>query len=104
MTRQVYGIGYSKRKLSDVARIARSLDAVVFDIRWRAGSRNPSWNKSTLQRTLGERYVRARELGNVNYKGTVRERVREITVSRVSPGGPGILQGSALSNESFLLL
>ena len=73
MTQKVYGMGYSGRTLSDIVRIARSLDAVIFDIRWRAGSRNPSFNKSTLQRTLGERYARARELGNVNYKGAVSE-------------------------------
>jgi uncharacterized protein (DUF488 family) len=64
----IYTIGYSGIQQADLVGLVRQLDLMVLDIRYRAGSRKPDWNKSALVNVLGERYVHVRELGNVNYR------------------------------------
>ena len=45
MTKHVYTIGYSGVDPEDIRRLAVELNAVVVDIRMRAGSRNKKYNK-----------------------------------------------------------
>jgi uncharacterized protein (DUF488 family) len=71
MTKKVYGLGYSGRQQSEIVAAAECLGGVVFDIRWSARSRNIAFTGAHLRDALGDRYVRARVLGNRNYKGTM---------------------------------
>ena len=75
MTREVYTIGYSGRQLADIARIARELDATIFDIRYVARSRNPEFSSQNMADALGDRYAHVRALGNINYKGEFQDTV-----------------------------
>lgn len=64
----LYTIGYSKKTPEKIEVIRAELDALLVDVRFRAGSRNPLWNKSALVRYFGDNYLHCRALGNVNYK------------------------------------
>jgi uncharacterized protein (DUF488 family) len=76
MTKQVYTIGYSGRKLTEIQRIAESLDATIFDVRISNRSRNRAFNGRNLREVLGDRYQHVKELGNVNYRKSGMEHVR----------------------------
>lgn len=67
--KKLYDLGYQtiKEPRGFLEAIA-ALEAVVIDTRFNPHSRNPAWNKITLQRKLIERYVHVQELGNVNYQ------------------------------------
>jgi hypothetical protein len=67
----VYTIGYQGRTPEQLRRIAEERDAVIFDIRQYAGSRNPMWAKSNLAKALAGRYRHVNALGNANYKGAL---------------------------------
>lgn len=65
----LYDLGYQTIKDPNLlVQVAGVLDAVVLDVRLRAASRDPKWNKVFLQRKLLERYVHIPDLGNLNYK------------------------------------
>lgn len=64
----IYLTGYYGHKPADLRTLARNLEAVVVDIRYRPVSRMPEWNKVSLMNTLAARYMVVQELGNVNYK------------------------------------
>jgi hypothetical protein len=49
-------------------KVVEVLGADLIDVRYRAGSRNPAWNKTAMQRFFGPAYWHCRELGNVNYR------------------------------------
>ncbi|HUW09179.1 MAG TPA: DUF488 domain-containing protein [Anaerolineae bacterium] len=68
MTRRVYTIGYAGRDPYELADLAVSLDAVIFDIRYSPLSRNSRWNLNTLKAICGYRYQHIPALGNRNYK------------------------------------
>ena len=69
MTKQtVYTLGYSGLDANDIRRLARELNAVLVDIRYRAGSRNQQYNKSALASLFGDDYYHCREFGNENYR------------------------------------
>jgi uncharacterized protein (DUF488 family) len=69
MTRQVYTLGYSGRKLDEVKAFVDEKQAILFDIRYSPRSRNPTWNEGNLRQALGARYKHIRALGNANYRG-----------------------------------
>lgn len=65
----IYDLGYQTVKDPEVfLRAVAAIDAVVIDVRFSPYSRNPAWNKLSLQRKLVERYVHVAELGNINYR------------------------------------
>jgi hypothetical protein len=64
----IYTAGYRGRTPEEVLSLARRLNAIVVDVRYRAQSRIRGFNKSELRRLLGERYLHVRALGNGNYK------------------------------------
>lgn len=65
---KVYCIGYGGMKAERLARIVGGLDAVLVDIRFRAASRLPDWNKSALTKRFGDNYVHLSQFGNAAYK------------------------------------
>lgn len=65
---RIYTFGTQKRKLANLAHLVGEHDAVVVDVRHRAGSRVREWNKGAMKRTLGDRYRHVRGFGNLNYK------------------------------------
>lgn len=65
----IYTVGYSGIKVTDLKRAVEELDALIMDIRYSPMSRIPMWRRENLTATFGERYVHVRALGNVNYKG-----------------------------------
>lgn len=69
MTQKVYGIGYSKRTQDEIKKLALTLDATVFDVRFSPRSRNPVWSGKRLAEALGDRYEHVRDFGNRNFKG-----------------------------------
>jgi len=69
MTRQVYTLGYSGRKLHEIEAFVEEKQAILFDIRYSPRSRNPTWNEGNLRKTFGARYKHIRALGNANYRG-----------------------------------
>jgi len=65
----VLGFGYAGKKLSALVRNVTDLDAVVVDVRFKPWAKDPDFQKTTLSRVLGERYVTGGHfLGNRNYK------------------------------------
>ena len=66
---KVYTMGYYGKGVSEIQRLALSLNAVVFDIRLSPTSRQPQFSGRNLSRVLGDRYRHVRSLGNLNYKG-----------------------------------
>ena len=73
MNNQIYTIGYQGRRVDWLINKAKELNAVIFDIRYAARSRNPDWNKSNIAgwcefHHLENGYTHVKELGNVNYK------------------------------------
>ena len=69
MTRTIYGLGYSGRKLDDLVRLADELDALVVDVRFSPRSRNPEWSKKSLTSALGSSYHHLNDFGNRDFKG-----------------------------------
>jgi uncharacterized protein (DUF488 family) len=65
---RVYLAGYSGLQPHELKELVDSLGADLVDIRFRAGSRNPAWNKGKMQLFFGPSYWHCRELGNVNYR------------------------------------
>ena len=65
---KVYTFGYTGRTPEQLKELAEQLDAVIFDIRLAARSRDLRWRKGYLVQLLGTRYQHVKELGNVNYK------------------------------------
>lgn len=69
-SKQLFDIGYTEINNLDVlARAIEKLDAVLIDVRLSPRSRNPMWTKKSLVNKLGDRYIHAPDLGNLNYKG-----------------------------------
>jgi uncharacterized protein (DUF488 family) len=69
VTKQVYTYGYQGHDPDELHKIALTLNATVFDIRFSPRSRNYKWSGSNLQNVLGDRYRHVRAFGNKNYKG-----------------------------------
>jgi uncharacterized protein (DUF488 family) len=69
MTKQVYTLGYTGRKLDGLKAIVQEKQAILFDIRFSPRSRNPVWNGGNLRQAFGARYKHIRALGNANYRG-----------------------------------
>jgi len=67
MPEKVYTAGYTSHKLADLVAIAEQLEATVVDIRFKARSGNPMWQKWSLERALVDRYKHIPEWGNPNY-------------------------------------
>lgn len=66
----LYTIGYTAGIDADLlARAVVGEGMMLVDTRFSPRSRNPQWNKSRLQETMGEHYRWVQEVGNVNYKG-----------------------------------
>lgn len=64
---RIFLIGYAGRTPEDILS-ALGDRGVLVDIRIRAGSRNPAYNKSALARVFGERYYHVPQLGNRDYR------------------------------------
>lgn len=69
MTKIVYTMGYSGRKMGEVEELVEEHEAVLLDIRYSPFSRNPTWSRKSFERTFERRYQHVPALGNVNYKG-----------------------------------
>lgn len=69
MTQTVYTYGYQGRDPDELHKIALTLNATVFDIRYSPRSRNFKWSGTNLRNVLGDRYKHVRAFGNKNYKG-----------------------------------
>jgi len=65
----IYTLGYSGWKPEAIKRVAERLGAIVLDVRASARSRRAAWTAKGFAELLGDRYVRFREFGNVNYRG-----------------------------------
>lgn len=69
MPATLYTFGYQGHKFDELRKCVDDLGAIVLDVRLNAWSPNPTWQKSTLTRLLGERYQAVGEyMGNVNHK------------------------------------
>ena len=69
MTKSVYTLGYSGRKMPEIEALVNRLGAVIFDIRFSPRSRAPVWSGKNFQTVFGARYRHVKALGNKNYKG-----------------------------------
>ncbi len=67
--KKLYGFGYQGKNLMDLKAQLEDIDATLIDVRYRPFSKNPTWRKVNLQKSLGARYKHVEALGNVNYKG-----------------------------------
>jgi hypothetical protein len=62
---QIFSFGYTGSKPEILAEVARSLDAIVLDVRGSPRSRVAHWNRKALEKLLGDRYEwRGETLGN----------------------------------------
>lgn len=68
MTRKIYTIGYTGKKIEEIKKIVDDLGAVLVDVRFSARSRAPMWNKGNLEKVFGQKYMHLPEWGNANYK------------------------------------
>lgn len=68
MTAAVFTLGYSGRSVEEIAAAVEERDALLFDIRLVARSRDPRWSGKQLRERFGERYRHVPALGNLNYK------------------------------------
>lgn len=68
MNQKIYTIGYGRSTPQRLLNIVTSLDAVLVDIRYRAQSRKPEWNKGRLVGLFGSNYTHQPTLGNELYK------------------------------------
>jgi len=64
----IYTLGYSGWKPDAIKRVAERLGAIVLDVRASARSRTAAWTAKGFAELLGDRYIRFREFGNVNYR------------------------------------
>ena len=64
----LFSLGYSGVRFESVAHWLDTHDAVLVDVRYSPGSRNPQWRQPYLQRVLGPRYRWVKALGNVLYR------------------------------------
>ncbi len=67
----IYLAGYTGRTPAQLLAAAKSLDAIVVDIRFSPHSRVIHWQQRGLQALLGRRYRWIKELGNPHYQGDV---------------------------------
>lgn len=65
----VFTFGYQGRSVDDLKQAAIDHQAVVVDVRISPFSRDKTWAKFSLSRSLAGRYVHVSEFGNENYKG-----------------------------------
>jgi uncharacterized protein (DUF488 family) len=68
VTYPLYTIGYGGMSAGRLAKIVHALNAVLVDIRFRAASRKPEWNKGALTKLFGDRYLHLSSLGNELYR------------------------------------
>ena len=68
VTYPLYTIGYGGMSAGRLAKIVHALNAMLVDIRFRAASRKPEWNKGALLNLLGDRYVHVPSWGNELYR------------------------------------
>lgn len=68
MQHPIYTIGYTGIKPERLLSIVDTLGAVLIDIRYRAQSRVPQWNKSALVKLFTDAYAHIPALGNELYK------------------------------------
>lgn len=83
MTKQIYTIGYSRRNVEELSRIADKLEAVFFDIRYSPWSRRPEFRKKHLVEVLGQRYQQVPEFGNINYRSGGDIKIANLEVGQV---------------------
>lgn len=62
-------VGYTGRKVEDLLSFTEAIDAALVDIRFSARSRNSDYDRQSLERTFGSRYLHLQDWGNRNYKG-----------------------------------
>lgn len=60
--------GYSGHSVAELALVAKSMGALVVDIRLSPRSRMPQWNYASLTQQMPKSYLHCPELGNENYK------------------------------------
>lgn len=65
---KVFTYGYKGARLEELQALANT-GVTIVDTRFRAASRVSTWNKSNLQKNLGDSYVHVPTFGNENYKG-----------------------------------
>jgi uncharacterized protein (DUF488 family) len=65
----VYSFGYQGQSIDEFIQHVHHAGALVIDTRLKPYSRDPTWNKSRLEKALGQRYRWIEQLGNLNYKG-----------------------------------
>ena len=91
------------------------LDAVLVDVRMVPRSRAAQWSAYSLSRKFGHRYAWVRELGNVNYKGTVEQikianfpagekRLRELLALSPAEGASSGPAMSGVEGKAIILL
>ncbi len=78
----VYTAGYSAWEPEQLFSVARSLEAVIVDVRLSPRSRDPRWRLSKLAAMGGDDYLWVPELGNTNY----REEDAPVRLSNVEDG------------------
>jgi len=67
---RLYTIGYSRRRLDDIAHVLQTYEALLVDVRYNPTSRwRPEFRRHHLAAHFGTRYVWCQALGNRNYKG-----------------------------------
>lgn len=75
----LFDLGYNDLKKADeFLAVAKSLGAIVADIRFQPDTRNPEFSRKHLAEILGEDYIHIGELGNANYKGTGETKLADI--------------------------
>ena len=68
---KIYTLGYSGWTHEAIQEVLDRIDGVLIDIRMVPRSRCLRWDGSTFARKYGDRYVKVKQFGNVNYKGTM---------------------------------
>ena len=64
----LYTMGYSGRTAPELEAEVKKLDATVYDVRLKPFARVPAFRGGALRALLGNSYIHARGLGNINYK------------------------------------
>jgi hypothetical protein len=67
MAEKIMTAGYTSHNLTQLVALAEQLEATIVDIRFKARSGNPMWQKWSLEKALGARYIHIPEWGNPNY-------------------------------------
>lgn len=67
--KMIYTLGYTGLNMEAIKAKVEALDAYLIDIRLMPFSRVPVWRGANFAKELKDRYIHAKSMGNVNYKG-----------------------------------